>query len=217
MPRINPPLPVIALPIYQVQISGTIDSQVWVNSHIYVASTSTQTPTSEENIATTWGTACITSYRGLLNSNTGTVESVKVTCLSNLNRISFTAPITGATQDGTVGSASLPNMVAAVLSKYTGTKGQHGRGRTYFPGVPDTFITPATDENRLNATGLTAYALVTAALQSNTILDGANVMTLSIATRPKTNVAWTQAAPVLTLLMRTLLGTIRRRRIGVGK
>lgn len=215
--RVNPPLPVIALPIYTVQALGELDQQLWLNTFVYVASTNAQTAASEQNIAVSWQAACLTAYRGILAAASAAILSVKVSCMSNLARIPFVNAVPGATQNGTVAGDEYPTTVAAVLSKYTLTKGQHGRGRNYFPAPPLSFVTPATDDNRLNATALTAYQTLMTALQANTIVDGANAMTLSIATRPKTNVAWNQAQLVSTMIIRPLLGTMRRRRVGVGK
>src|SRR4029077_10751149 len=47
--------------------------------------------------------------------------------------------------------------VAAVIVRGTRLKGQHGSGRVMMPWVPNTFTTPATSPELLNAAGIAAY------------------------------------------------------------
>jgi hypothetical protein len=125
---------------------------------------------------------------------------------------------------GTVMTTSLPLQMGAVFQRGTATKGQHGRGRVTFPCVPTTFVTPGTDPNVINATGLAAYLALTNAIFGTsgtppTWAGGTQVFAPCIFTRPVppfTTVSL--AGPVLPqyCLQDTVLGTQRRRKEGLS-
>lgn len=214
--RVNPQLPNLSTPVYQVTVSGSGEAGIWLINLAYLASASPQTNLSEQNIATTWNTQCNVSLKACLNQ-TYTYTGVKVTCVTNPNRIPYTGTGLTGMGSGTVLSSALPSTVAAIFSKYTTTKGQHGRGRNYMPAPPITFTTPASLPDYVNATGLTAYNSFLSAIQSASIVDGSTLMALCIYTRVAKGQPVTQGQFCSVVQMRSLLGTVRRRRTGRGK
>jgi hypothetical protein len=128
------------------------------------------------------------------------------------------ASVTSA-QAGTVAmSTSLPSNVAVIIQRGTFYKGQHGRGRLSMAYVPNTFITPATDPNLLNAAAVTAYTAFMVALFGTVAAPAVSVnghsyypAILSRPTPPSqvvTNAAF--ISPSFCILD-TLLGTVRNR------
>lgn len=117
---------------------------------------------------------------------------------------------------GTITGHHYPLETGVTIARQAGIKGQHGMGRYTMPAVPLSFVTPAADPNRLNATGLTAYTTLATSLLGN-LSDGAVNYSPVIATRPvpPANVV-SRAALILSSTVRTLLGTARRRKPGRG-
>jgi len=215
--RTNPALPVIGTNhVYQVSVQGTVDGMVWIVNLAYMGPNTVSTNT-ESNIATTFNTTCSTAIRGVMDS-TALFTTIKVSSLDQPSRIPYVAAVNGgAGYAGSVGATHIPIEMAAIISKYTNIKGQHGRGRNYWPAVPASFVTPGTDPNRLNATGIAAYQTLITAIDNAAITDGATVMDLCIYTRPLKGQPVTNAQATITYIMRPLLGTVRRRRPGRGK
>lgn len=220
--RINPSLPSLTGGIaMRIQPMGHIDNQIWLMTFDYISFT-TGTPNSnaESNLANAWITNCGTAMRGCMAADVA-FDTIKVTCLNLNTRQPFFAGSLAGMGNGTVAGTHIPSEMAMVLSKYTAFKGQHGRGRAYIPGCPSTFVTPGTDANRINATGQTAVNAFGVALL-NTVSDGTNTYTIGVTQRT-TSGAPTQFGAVLKsaatggLVIQTLLGTARRRRIGRGK
>ncbi len=117
---------------------------------------------------------------------------------------------------GTAGATNLPIETGATLARYCDLKGRHGRGRVTMPAIPNTFTTPATDANVINATGLTAYATLAGAL-SNPLMAGALLWTPIVSTRPTPPATLvTNAAFINQYFVRPTLGTARRRKPGRG-
>jgi hypothetical protein len=214
--RTNAPLPVLATVAYRVTVFYQLDNQVCLWNMDYIMASSVQTASSEQNLANNFITACTTAIRGCLAAD-GLFSQVKVQCLTNPARIPSIVAIIAGNQPGSVAGTHLPSEVAAIISKQTSTKGQHGRGRLYLPGVPNSFVTPGTDANRLNATGVAASAALATALNSATIQDGAVNASPAVTTRVLKGLPTTQGQTLTTFTSRFLLGTVRRRRIGRGK
>lgn len=214
--RTNAPLPVLGTNnVFLVTMSGTVDGELWINNLAYMG-INTLTSASESNIASSFYTAVKTAWQNV-NDITSGFSTVKVTCVNLPARIPFVLQVnSGVAVTGSIGNTHLPKEMAAITSKYTSTKGQHGRGRNYWAGIPTTFTTPLTDPNELNSVGITAYNALLTAIQSTAIVDGAVVMSLCVYTRTLKGLAVTNAQTVATSLVRTVLGTVRRRRPGRG-
>jgi hypothetical protein len=117
---------------------------------------------------------------------------------------------------GTAGASPLPMEVAAIMSRYSGLKGKHGRGRMFWPAVPNTFVTAATDADLLNAAALTAYAAVEADLELS-LVAGAKVWAPFLPTTPTPpSVVYSQGVVVTRCTTNPVLGTCRRRKKGRG-
>jgi len=121
-----------------------------------------------------------------------------------------------ATTVGTAGATSNPLEMAATIVKTSTLKGKHGRGRISMPAVPDTFITPATSPNQLNATGLAAYNALASALLAG-FVGGSTTWTPCITTRPTPPATLVSNLVTVTgMATKALLGTARRRKPGRG-
>lgn len=117
---------------------------------------------------------------------------------------------------GTAGATNLSLEMAATMLRYTLLKGKHGRGRIAMPAVPNTFVTPATDSNVLNATGLAAYGSLGTHLTLN-IISGGDTFTPMISTRPiPPAVLVNNAGAIQKYIVPATLGTNRRRKPGRG-
>ncbi len=117
---------------------------------------------------------------------------------------------------GTAGATNLPLETGATMSRYSSIKGKHGRGRVTIPAVPNTFTTPATDANIINATGITAYNALSARLLG-TIVSGGNSWVPVLSVRPTPpSVLVSNTSGINSYVLRTTLGSARRRKPGRG-
>lgn len=220
--RINPPLPPLGPSnVFLVTIGGTADNEEWfVNMGMVGANT--LTAASEANIAISTETTMTNSLRGVLDASSEWL-TVKVTCLNVRSRMPFTRFVNGGVGfAGVIGATHIPKEMAAVISKVTAVKGQHGRGRNYYPAVPVSFVTPANNPNNLNLAAITAYNAVDTAWFAGTIVDAGTTMEPCVFTTPKTIPGFApppvqQVALVTSFIVRAILGTVRRRRPGRGK
>jgi len=157
-----------------------------------------------------------------------TIETLYLACLSPLSVLvdynyqelhfgtcpSYTNSV--ASPPGTAGATNQPLEMATTITRYGNWKGRHGRGRFSMPAIPNTFSTPATDANVLNATGLAAYGALAAAFLG-TINSGFDVFTPFISTRPVAPATLvTMGVDVASLSVRSTFGTARRRKPGRG-
>jgi hypothetical protein len=215
--RVNPQLPSIGTQnLFLATLMGTCDSMVWMVNLAYMGA-NTLTALSESNIAATLSAALHPSLLAVMDSSS-LWQFTKVSCLNMPARIPFVAAVNaGAGYAGTVGATHIPMEMAAVVSKYTLTKGQHGRGRNYWPCVPTSFVTPASNANSLNATAIAAYQTLANQTDAVGIADGAAEMFLAVYQRPAKGFPATQAQAVENIIIRPVLGTVRRRRPGRGK
>jgi len=170
------------------------------------------TATNVAAVAAQWIANVGADYLACL-SNLALAQAVIVQVMSSPSVPSFNSAWSGP---GTGGASQLPIEVAAVVSKYSTLKGQHGRGRSMMPSVPVNFTLPATNPNELIPAGVAAYNfLFTTVLAGLTV--GAVALSPAIFTRPiKPAVLVTRAVHVTSYRIQTILGTIRRRREGRG-
>lgn len=213
MPRNNPPLPLLTTPAYRVVVQFLCDNQVCIITQDYIMQTQGQSSLSEYNIANAFKTAVQSSLQSVLDS-TSSITSYKVACLSVPARMPY---ILASGVAGNVSNTHIPLEMAVIVTKQTLTKGQHGRGRMYFPGVPSTFVSPLVDPNRINLTGSTAYQAVASAMTSASIVDSGNQALPAVTQRVHGGAAVVNGQTVASFVVRALLGTVRRRRIGRGK
>lgn len=214
--RTNPILPALTTPAYRVTTLYLCDQQVCLFTMDGIMASNTQTANSESNLATSWDTTMRAALKGMLSSDCF-LTGYKVQCLTTPTRMPFNFAIPSISQAGGVAPSHIPLEMAVILSKGTAFKGQHGRGRAYFPGFPSSGLTPATDANRVNALGQTWLTAVGTALIAGTILDGANAFQPAVTQRTTKGAPTTNGAVITVFAFKLLLGTVRRRRIGRGK
>lgn len=158
-----------------------------------------------------------TATTGLISAITDpTTSETEVAVFCTTNNAIPTAQRT-IVSAGIIGTAPIPQEMCGLMVKRTGLRGMHGRGHMYWPGVPTTFVTPATDPNRLNPVGILAYGVLATRLQgAMTDLSGRS-WTPVVATRPVPPAFLvTNAAPIVSVNVVSLLATQRRRKEGRG-
>jgi len=213
MPRINPPLPALGGPAYRIEILLQEDGQEVQTNIDYAAISGVPVPGEELALLAAFDAQVFAHLAAVFTTST-VIHGYKVTCLTDITRIPKYGAAFGAS--GTVAGNHIPLEMSAIMRKLTNTKGQHGAGRMYFPAVPSSFLTPATNANELNAAAVTAYGLLgTDFLAALTV--GAKTFFANLVTRPSTNINYTLGQIILSFTPVALLGTQRRRRPGRGK
>lgn len=214
MARNNPPLPPLTFAVIRYTVQTTYLAQIYESILDYIASGPvTLSPTVLGVFDTNWRTANLTDFLACISQDamfvrTYTADLRPATTPTVVNASGPTA--------GTVASHPLPGPVAAILTKRTNIKGQHGRGRMMMPWVGISFTTPATDPNVLNNTAFSAYNAFIAAITVPVAAGGAN-WTPSVITRPvPPAIAVTNGANIESWTVQSILGTVRRRREGRG-
>ena len=213
--RVNPALPAVTGPVLRLTVTITNEAQLYENILDYMAAAPIGvTLAVQTTFLTNWIAANQASYAGTLGVDSSitryTVAEVKDGVAPTL--VSNTGGVIG-----TVAGDSYPGTVAAVITKYSAFKGQHGRGRIYRGPVPLSFLTPGTDSNHLNAAAIAAYLTSNNALLGVIVSAGVN-WNLSITTRPLPPMVLVSKGTMVTgLTTTTNTGTVRRRRYGRGQ
>lgn len=214
MPRNNPAAPVATGPIARLSVQVVLQSQIYecILDYMSVAPTPVNLSVLGGFLAA-WRIANEANWQGILSAQaviqTYIVAEVQVGMTPSL-------VVTGVNKTGSILQPPLPGTVAAVATKLSSLKGQHGRGRAYFMAIPTTFTSPATEPNTLNAAGLAAYLTLTSSLVLP-VTGGGATWNLSVSTRPIAPITVvTNAIPVTTFTTQTILGNVRRRREGRG-
>jgi hypothetical protein len=216
MPRFNPHQPAVPAntPVIRVTPQLSFDSQLYEVSLDYLcAAAIAVNQAALQAFLTAWRAACEVALLGTQSTDTSLVRYYTAEVAIGVAPTLVT-PV--AATAGTVASHPLPGPDAAIITKYTNVKGQHGRGRMYMPSVPLSFTTPGTNPNVINATGIAAYGAWISAIVPAVVAVGAN-WTLSVSERPlspSTLVSYCGNSSNLTL--QAILGTVRRRREGRG-
>jgi len=215
MARNNPPAPVVTSPQLKLAIETVADG-VRCQSVLSYNGQGNPYPTLTDlqDFIAAWEAANEAQYLACLPPD---AELVRYTCAEvGLGTCPTAVVLISPAEPGTAGATHLPLEMAAVQTLRSNLKGQHGRGRLSMPAVPNTFTTPATDPNILNATGHTAYAALLAALLAN-IATALGTWVWTIHTRPSPpSVLVNSAANVVSATTNDVLGTVRRRRPGRG-
>lgn len=211
----NPNAPPIVGNVARVTVRSVCNAQTCLNTFDYFyASVFSVDANDLSNLAGAWDTAFGALYKNILSPLS------KYTDIT-VQELQFgTAPtvtvIPAGAGFGAAGATNLPLEMAAVASRYGNWKGKHGRGRVSFPAVPNTFITPATDANVINAAGLTAYNNLLTPLLA-TLSVGFLSWVPYITTRPVPPLSTvTRGVEIVSYTMREILGTARRRKPGRG-
>jgi hypothetical protein len=213
--RVNIPAPSITGNVARIVVVTSTQSQICNNTFDYMLPGFTAGAGDMLNLITAWRTACKTFLLACLSPLTTYLYTL---CQDLANGTFVTAQYNEAGGVvGTAGATNLPLEMAAVIERYSLLKGQHGRGHISLPAVPNTFTTPASDPNIINATGVTAYSALYAALLLQLTTTG-GVWSPAIITRPvPPAVLPSKGVLVAGWTLRTLLGTVRRRKEGRGE
>lgn len=142
-----------------------------------------------------------------------TVDYERIDVVSN-NTTNGQIMTTHAGQTGGRPAGHLPTQMAAVIIKNTNLKGQHGRGRVSLPGIATADVTASTITAAAEITALNAFIAQFVTVMS----DGANNWNMCV---PQRLAASPRLVANYSLVnggtLKTLLGTVRKRKIGRGK
>lgn len=212
--RVNAPLPPPgAKAVIEIAVVGIVEGQRTVNTFYYAgAPAALLTSTDLLSAINAWTAAFLTDYKACLSSDWAAL-GLTATCLTQPTLQTVSAVAAGGVV-GTGPASHAPNQVAVVISRYTATKGQHGRGRVYMPAVPDPWLTAS---SITGAAGIAAYTAFAADIGTGITVSGiayAASVVQRAATSPRGIVG---VGPITFTLPRYLTGTCRRRRLGRGK
>lgn len=213
--RTNPPLPVVGNNngVVLYRIFGQVEGQMTISTFMYSSSNNAPTQAQLTTLLSAIQTAIFPLYGSCISIDWGgnNKETLDVVHRNDISGLISTA---NGGAFGTRAAGHLPTEVSAQLIRYTAFKGQHGRGRVSIPAIATADVTASSISS---GTLITALAnLTTALLVARS--DGTNNWTHCIGSRiPISPKLVTNFAPVVRYVNKTLLGTIRRRKIGRGK
>jgi hypothetical protein len=211
--RNNPHLPPVGntFGIVQYKIIGTIESQQTVSTFTYQAAVPAPSGTLMTTLLNNISTNLRAAYAACLSSAwLLTEEDLDCIHRNDINGV-FTTAHSGLT--GGRGPTTLPTTVAIVINRTSNVKGQHGRGRVSLPAV----VAADTTLSKISAAGLITALIALETAMMVTASDGINVWTPCIAERANVSPRLAIGSSALqTVVHDSLLGTIRRRKIGRG-
>jgi len=212
--RVNPSLPAVGTTngVVLYRIWGAIENQLTINTFYYGAAVPSPSPTQLATLLTNISTNIFAKYAACISADWSAMkETLDVVHRNDLNGASSTA------NAGTFGgrlAGHEPTEVAGVILRRCAVKGQHGRGRMSLPAIS---LNDVTSSRLANVVLFGLLALLVTAMQ-NVASDGVNNWTPVMAQRalvsPRLVIG---SSPLSSVLFSTLLGTIRRRKIGRGK
>lgn len=211
--RTNSPLPAPTTNIFELIVRGSIEGQITINTFYFADQNATGTfvGSPEADINAGFLAILAPTYRACISAD-WSLTSVKTQCLTTPSR----APVTstaGLPLAGTGAAGHEPTEVAAVCLRFSGLKGQSGRGRFSLPAVP----TGAVLSSNLTAAGLAANQAFCNAYNAN-FVQNAHTYTPMLVSRRGISPNFSYGTAVLvTCTATSLLGTIRRRKIGRGR
>lgn len=212
--RSNPPLPSVGTTngVVLYRMIGSLEGQLTVTTFYFSSGVAAPTPAQLTTLLTNISTNLANQYATNISSDwTITRETLDVVHRADLAGVLSTAR---AGQAGGRAGGHLPTENAMVLVRYTAVKGQHGRGRIGLPPPAPADVTAS----RVSAAGLITTLNTLATQMLVTASDGANTWTPCSVQRatvpPKLVVGF---SPLTRIVVNTLLGTVRRRKIGRGK
>ena len=215
MPRFNPPAPAATRPIVRLTVDTVTQGQHCQTTCDWQSDAVAPLTFAEiDGFVTAWDVAFLALFQAVVSPLTAFFSRIAADIFTGVTPTVVHLDAPGVL--GTAGAANLPLEMAATVTKVTGLKGQHGRGRLSMPAVPTSFTTPATDPNQLNAAALAAYNPLFAAWLGGVSSFGINyVPTLSTRPVPPSPLV-SFAAPILSFDVRPVLGTARTRKEGRG-
>jgi hypothetical protein len=208
--RSNQALPALVPNLYLLSLVGQIELQTTVCTFYYSDGGAVLSATSESDVVGNFQVNVMTKVLACISQDWA-VSYIACQCITTPTRIRYVT-YTNAGAQGTRPAGHEPTTVAMLLSRYTAYKGQAGRGRLYLPGVCTSDVTNSNATGTLltNA-GLLATELVTPRTA------GGKTFNLFVYSKGTRTVPQKGAAVCTLAVVRPLLATIRRRRIGRGK
>jgi hypothetical protein len=208
--RFNPMPPAPTLNVYRVRLGGVVEGQQTMNTFYYddgmpVGSATTASLTELFNAFTGAG-GVTTAYDAAVSSD-WTFSNLTIDCPTSPT---LAASVVSPLVAGTGPAGHEPNQVAVTLAKTTAWKGQHGRGRISLPAVPTVWVSQTLLINTVAIGALVTKMKQALTGASHTFTPGL----LSRATPPSTTLGY---MPLTNVVIRTVLGSCRRRKPGVGK
>lgn len=216
MGRFNPPAGATTKAIARVTVGTKTAGSICLTTFDYQWNTVGTSPSLGDlnNLADDWHTAFDTDFLACLSPQTE-LYSTQVAELHYGTSPTYARLETPGTV-GTAGATALNLELGVTMTRYGPLKGQHGRGRITMPAIPNTFVTPATDANVINSTGLAAYNTLATALVSP-LVRGGSTWTPFISTRPVAPSTLVDfGVQVSNYVVRAIMGTARTRKEGRG-
>lgn len=199
--------------IFRVKVVGFLENQTCVSSFFYKGPSLVNNAT-QANL-TDLGSGFVAAGGMLLKylaacSSDYTLSQVNIDCPTTPSL----APLI-TTQAGSGGGPTphLPTEMAVVIIKQTAVKGQCGRGRVSIPAVPSAWVTAS------KLTTVTAHNALAVAM-TDAITSGPDTFFPCIYSKAGSRIfpiAGYAALTLCQLAAGSLLGTVRRRKIGRGK
>ena len=211
MPRNNPALPPTSLGAAAMTVQTVCAGQLNMVTFQYLANTAAGLTTSElATLIASWRTAIQPAFLACLPPAAilSTITAADISLGASPTQYAF------LTAAGTVAASTpLPPQAAVCITRYTGTRGQHGRGRFYMPSIPSTFVAPATNPDEITPAANTAYLNLANLLWQTSLSLGVRTAQLAILTRPTPPATlFLRGALVSAVAVRLAIATQRRRR-----
>lgn len=205
--RTNPALPAAVANTFEITIYGSIEGQQTVNTFYYADGGVALASNSEALLIAAWKTANKALFLATVSQD-WTMVSIKCQCLTSPTRIPVysteNSPATGPT-------GHEPTTVAVTIDRLSLIKGQAGRGRISMPGVPTAWVTASS----VNGTGQTFYTSFLPVLTTG-FVSGAITYVALVVSRKNKSGPLLGASPVSGAVLRVVLGSCRRRKLGRG-
>lgn len=195
-----------------VRYFGLIEGQMTINTFMYSAPQPTISNTQMATLLTNVNLAILNQYVACLSADWSVVK--QTLDLVHRNDVIGVVATTLAGNPGGRPVNHLPSEVAAVLIRYSGFKGQHGRGRLGLPAIAvgDVTFSKITAAAELAALNTLAGAMLA------TASDGSNTWTPCVGQRALTSPKLvTNFSSLTRVVVNPILGTVRRRKLGRGK
>lgn len=212
--RSNPPLPGLSTNLYQASVLFQLQNQQMISTYYYSDGQAPGTGVSPTLLANGVN-ALLSQFQSIMATNCQ-VYGTTVRCLNNPTFVSITKFLS-VSLSGTVAGNALGTVPGPVILRQTAWRGQAGRGRVSPPGMPASFITPTGEQ--LTQAAVTTYTtwgnnFLMASITSGGLTFVPYLYSRGLRTQtPKVP----GAAQLLSFLVKPLVGTVRRRKIGRGK
>ena len=213
--------PLLMASVARVTLNTTTNGQSCQNTFDYLMGTGATNPSVADlqDLGAAWCTTMLAALKAIFSPLTNLI-GVTVQEMHYLTTPSQLVLFSGSPVAGTAGATNLDLQLQVTASRESGLKGKHGRGRVQLPAVPNTFVTPATDVNVINSTGISAYGplltLFNSGLAAGIYLWYPYLTQKYQAGDPAPVGSVNFGTAITSYILRLTIGTQRRRREGRG-